>query len=97
MAKKKEWILVEAVSMFRMRYLVEVEDSIGEARLKVINHRVKEFSQEHLDEVITSAKPIALKDALKLCNEDNTYSKRWTKEHKIKTFFTKADEEYYGD
>ena len=55
MAKKTEWVLVEAIDTFRMRYVVEVP--VGEhdkAIDKVRLHQAKEFSQEHLDELIVS-------------------------------------------
>ena len=93
MAKKTEWVLVEAIDTFRMRYVVEVP--VGEhdkAIDKVRLHQAKEFSQEHLDELIVSHRPISEKEALKLCVDDNQYGAGWTKNKKIEVFFTKIGE-----
>ena len=52
----------------------------------------KEFSQFALPEVITSHRVLTEEEAIALCDEDNDYTNGWTKEQKIKSFFTKDGE-----
>jgi hypothetical protein len=91
-----QWVLVEAVSMFRERYMVEVpvgvdrygKDKADWALDTVTLCEAKEFSQEHLGETITSHRVITKEEAMALCDKDNAYCKAWTEEHKVATFFT---------
>jgi hypothetical protein len=86
----KSWVLVEAVSMFRMRYMVEVPADHPEYALDtVVMQEAKEFSQEHLDETIVSHRVVSEAEALALCDVDNDYTKDWSQEQKMKTFFTR--------
>ncbi len=92
MSKKSEWVLVEAVSMFRMRYMVEVPIGKAEWALDTVTmNEAGEFSQEHMGETIVSHRVVDKKQALALCDSDNKYASTWSKEAKIKTFFTTAD------
>ena len=52
----------------------------------------KEFSQLALPEVITSHRVMTQEEALILCDIDNDYTADWTKEQKVKAFFTKEGE-----
>jgi adenosyl cobinamide kinase/adenosyl cobinamide phosphate guanylyltransferase len=93
MAQEKEWVLVECVSTFRERYMVQVPKGKKEwAMDTVVMHEAKEFSQEHLGEQIVSHRVVSEEDALKMCDEDNEYARSWSDEHKINTFFTKEGE-----
>ena len=93
MAQEKEWVLVECVSTFRERYMVQVPKGKKEwAMDTVVMHEAKEFSQEHLGEQIVSHRVVSEEDALKMCDEDNDYARVWSDEHKINTFFTKEGE-----
>ena len=91
-----QWVLVEAVSMFRERYMVEVpvgvdrygKDKADWALDTVTLCEAKEFSQEHLGETITSHRVITKEEAMALCDKDNAYCKAWTEEMKVKNFFT---------
>jgi hypothetical protein len=91
-----QWVLVEAVSMFRERYMVEVPvgvDRYGKDKAEwaldtVTLSEAKEFSQEHLGETIVSHRVITKKDALAMCDKDNDYARVWNDELKIQTFFT---------
>ena len=88
MAKKTEWVLVEAIDTFRMRYVVEVPVGDHDKAIdKVRFQQAKEFSQEHLDELIVSHRPISEKEALKLCVDENRYGESWSKNKKIEVFF----------
>ena len=91
--QEKEWVLVECVSTFRHRYMVQVPKGKKEwAMDTVVMHEAEEFSQEHLGEQIVSHRVVSEEEALKLCDEDNDYARAWSDEHKINTFFTKEGE-----
>jgi hypothetical protein len=91
---KKVWVMVEAVSQFRMRYMVEVAATNPEwAMDTVVMNEAKEFSQEHLGETIVSHRVMTEEEAIELCDIDNDYTKSWNKEQKMKAFFTKDGEE----
>ena len=90
--KKKEeteWVLVECVSMFRERYMVEVPKGKELWALDTVTmNEAKEFSQEHLGEQIVSHRVVTKEEALALCNKDNDYCTSWEDDVKIKNFFT---------
>lgn len=93
MAKKTEWVMVDTVSMFRMRYLIEVPKGKKEYALDTVTMReAKEFSQLHLDETIVSHRVVTKKEAFKICDEDNDYLKNWTDDQKENAFFTHEGE-----
>ena len=93
-----EWVLVDAVSMFRIRYMVEVPVGKAEWALDTVTmNEAKEFSQEHLGETIVSHRVVSKEEALVQFDTDNDYLKSWTSEHKIQTFLTtEADLEKNG-
>jgi hypothetical protein len=97
--KKKEptqFVLVECVSTFRQRYMVEVPvgiDQYGKDKSEwaldtVAMEDAKEFSQEHIGEQIVSHRIVTKEEALELCDKDNEYGKDWDEETKMKNFFT---------
>lgn len=94
--KKKvetEFVLVECISMFRERYVVEVPKDHTEWALDtVVMQEAKEFSQEHIGENIISHRVMSKKEVLALCDIDNDYAKRWSDEYKFETFVTKVKE-----
>ena len=96
MTKKEattEWVLVETVSQFRERYMVEVP--IGKqlwALDTVTLNEAKEFSQEHIGETIVSHRVVSVEEALSMCDRDNAYCSSWSDDKKIDTFFTKEGE-----
>lgn len=86
---EKEWVLVECVSMFRMRYMVEVPRGKKDWALDTVAiQQAKEFSQEHIDESIVSHRVVSENEAIEMCDIDNHYCKGWTTEQKKKAFFT---------
>ena len=94
MTKKKEteFVLVECVSTFRMRYMVEVPKGKADWALDtVVMKEAEEFSQEHLGEQIVSHRVVSKEDALALCDADNDYTKTWNDEKKMEVFFTMID------
>jgi hypothetical protein len=89
-----EWVLVDAVSSFRMRYMVQVPKGKKEYALDTVTcEDAKEFSQEHLGEHIVSHRVVSEAEALELCDLDNDYTKSWDADLKQKTFFTFWDEQ----
>ena len=87
------WVMVEAIQSYRMRYMVEAPATNPEYAMDdVTMEDAKEFSQLALQEVITSHRVVTEDEALTLCDIDNDYTAGWTKEQKIKSFFTKEGE-----
>jgi hypothetical protein len=90
---KTVWVLVETVSSFRHRYMVEAPEGFPEFALDdVAMETAKEFSQKHIGELITSHRVVTEQEALALCDVDNDYFIGRTAEQKIKAFFTKEGE-----
>jgi hypothetical protein len=90
---EKKLYLVETISMFRMRYVVEAKESShaeDEVVCEIGNVEFKEFSQHHVDECIISTRKISEKEYLKLFNKDNDYLSSWTDEQK-KSFINRID------
>lgn len=97
--KETEWVMVECISTFRERYMVEVPKGKAEYALDTVTmNEAKEFSQEHLGETIVSHRVVSKDEALNICDVDNAYTKSWETEHKIKNFFTTMEDqkEAYG-
>ena len=97
---ESQWVLVEAISTFRQRYMVEVpvgidrqgKDKADWALDTVTLEEAKEFSQEHLGETIVSHRVVTKEDALAMCDKDNDYAKVWNDELKMQNFFTSMAE-----
>ena len=90
---EKVWVLVEAVSTFRMRYMVEAPATNPEYALDdVTMQTAKEFSQEWLGEQIVSHRTMSTAEALVQCDLDNSYCSTWNDDQKINAFFTKEGE-----
>lgn len=89
-----ELVLVEAISTFRMRYMVEVPKGKAEWALDTVTlEEAKEFSQEHIGENIISYRVVSEDYAITLCDIDNEYSAAWSNEKKIEAFVTPWKEE----
>jgi hypothetical protein len=90
----KVWVLVETVSMFRQRYMIEVPATNPDWALDDVTMETpKEFSQQHIGETIVSHRVMpSIDEALALCDIDNDYCRGWTNEQKLKAFFTKEGE-----
>jgi hypothetical protein len=76
--------LVETISVFRMRYVVEA-DCAEHAKDEVTMNMgdLAELSQYHLDEMISSTREIDTAEYLRMFDEDNDYLKDWSDEHKL--------------
>ena len=76
--------LVEAISMFRMRYVVEANNASDAKDEVTMNEgNLHEFSQLHLDETISYAREIDQAEYLRLFDEDNDYLKEWDEDLKL--------------
>lgn len=91
-----KWVLVECVSQYRMRYLVEAPDDHPEYALDTVTaQQAKEFSQLWLGETIVSHRIVTEEEALDLSDEDNSYLKNWSDEQKRTNLFTSMEEQGY--
>ena len=87
--EETELVMVECISQFRQRYVVEVPKGKSEWALDTVTcNEAKEFSQEHLGETIVSHRVVSLDEAIAVCDIDNHYCKSWSDEQKINTFIT---------
>lgn len=90
---EKELVLVECVSTFRMRYVVEVPKGKKEwAMDTVVMNEAEELSQEHIGEQIVSHRVIDEAEYLRVFNEDNAYLSSWDNEQKLR-FITRWNDE----
>ena len=89
-------VMVECVSQFRQRYVIEVDAEYPEYALdNVAMGRCKEFSQAHLGEIVVSQRVVSVDEVLAICDEDNAYVKSWSDEKKLQMFVTESA--YDGD
>lgn len=87
--EKTELVMVECISTFRMRYVVEVPKGKSEWALDTVTcQEAKEFSQEHIGEQIVSHRVISKEEAIAISDIDNDYCKEWSDQQKIDTFIT---------
>ena len=76
--------LVETISVFRMRYVVEGNNaSDAKDEVTMNDGNLREFSQYHVDELITSTREIDQTEYLRMFDEDNDYLKDWDEQQKL--------------
>jgi len=91
-----KYVVVTAISSYRMRYAIPVDElqrmnpdvsiegrEIEWANDSVTCEEVKEFSQKHIGEQIVDTKVISEDEMLDLFDKDNDYLKDWSTEKKI--------------
>lgn len=98
-----KYVLVEALSQYRMRYVIEVPDdhndrefpcsAIQWAEDTVTMEEMKEFSQKWLGETIVGSREVTKEEVLTLVNEDNDYcngkyGEAWSDDKKMEVFVT---------
>jgi hypothetical protein len=101
-----KYVLVDTVSQFRMRYVIEVPDDHNEREVPcsaiqwaedtVSSEEAREFSQLHIGELIVSSREVTKDEIIELCDTDNYYCSSWPNEQKLNVFVThdkKANEE----
>ena len=80
--------LVEAISIFRQRYVVDAAEASHAVDEVVVQtgdgydeglslEGFHEFSQKHIDEVITSTREITPEEYIRIFDEDNDYLAGW--------------------
>lgn len=88
---EKKLYLVETISMFRMRYVVEAreeEHANDEVVMGLGRENFNEFSQKHIDEVIVSSREISTDEFLKEFDKDNDYLSKWSIAEKMRNINT---------
>ena len=77
--------MVETVSLFRIRYVIEAENADHAKDEVTMNNdgNLREFSQYHVDEMITSTREIDQTEYLRMFDEDNDYLREWTEDQKL--------------
>lgn len=91
-----KYVIVTAVSSYRMRYAIPVDElqrmnpdvsiegrEIEWANDSVTCEEVQEFSQKHIGEQIVDTKVFSEEEMLELFDKDNDYLKDWSTEKKI--------------
>ena len=80
---EKKLYLIETVSIFRHRYVVEAKEASHAEDEVVCNGELEEFSQKHIDENIISTREITPDEYIKIFDVDNDYLKDWTDVQKM--------------
>ena len=91
--EETQLVLVETISQFRQRYVVEVPvciDDFGNDKTlwaldTVTCEQANEFSQHWLGETIVSHRVVSEQEALQIFDQDHDYLKNWTKEEKLES------------
>lgn len=84
-----KYVLVDTVSMFRIRYAVGVPDDLPDdealtwAKDSVTCEEVEEFSQYHIGESISDASILTKESLLSQFNKDNDYLTNWPEDKKL--------------
>jgi len=106
--KNKDYVVVTAISSFRMRYVIHRDDLQKKNPLDPINaiewandtvcmDGCEEFSQEHMGEYIVDTVEMSEDDMLELFDKDNDYLREWTKDQKLelvrKSLISEAEDE----
>jgi len=89
------YVMVDCVSQFRIRYVIEVPDdancsSIEYAEDTVTCEKGKEFSQKHLGELIIDSREISLPDAISQFREEESHFADWSDDLIIKNAITEV-------
>jgi bifunctional DNA-binding transcriptional regulator/antitoxin component of YhaV-PrlF toxin-antitoxin module len=88
-----EIVLVETVSIFRIRYAVKVPKGKQDWALDTVSmNEANELSQKHLSEQIVSHRVIRQEDFFDLVHEGNDYVSNWEDAKKEECFLTEVDE-----
>jgi hypothetical protein len=86
MSEEKKLYVVDVMSTFRMRYVVEAkreDHAWDEVVVRESDTEFKEFSQHHIGTHIFSSREVNKEQYLKLFDEDNSYLAKWTDEQKF--------------
>lgn len=92
----KKYVVVDCVSSFHMRYVVELNKDDPEhfALDTVTMGEMVEFSQKHLDETIVTHRTLDnVSDVVKLARKDHNGIPTWSDEYIVKSLVTKPKSE----
>lgn len=88
--KNKDYVVVTAISSFRIRYVMHKDDlpekhgtAIEWAEDTVTQDNCEEFSQKHMGEYITDTTTMNEDEILELFDKDNNYLRGWSKDYKV--------------
>lgn len=97
----KKYAVVTAISQFKMRYVVSIDDlqslntdvEVDPAWLEemIVLDEIDDFSQKHLGVIPLETRLMTEDEVLELHDAENSYLKEWSKEQKlnyIKNLFT---------
>ena len=77
--QEMEMVLVETISQYRIRYIVEVPVGKTDWALDTVTcDMAKEFSQQFVGESLLSSRVIEEEEMLELFVQDNSYAKSWS-------------------
>ena len=85
-----KYVLVDAISMHRIRYAVAVPDSLTDnealdwAKDSVTCEECEEFSQYHIGESISDARILSKESLLSQFDKDNDYFTQWPEDVKMR-------------
>ena len=85
-----KYVLVDTVSMFRIRYAVAVNEDFDDTKAivwasdSITCEDVEEFSQLHLGETITASRILSKEELLRQFDVDNDYFVNWQEKDKMK-------------
>ena len=89
-----KYVMVNAISMFSMKYCVEVPDDIEPGKIfdhvekQVKDENVKEFSQRHMGESVANYDVVTLEEACDIFRNEEPYFAEWSDEIIIKNNIT---------
>ena len=93
MANQNVWVLVECISQYVTKYMVECPCDFPEYGLDTVTAgEAKEFSQHYVGESILSYQVIDQEDALAQCDADNEHYANCDVRQKLDIFFTRENE-----
>lgn len=91
---KTEWVMVESVTSYRNRYLVEVPAGKAANAIEIVHlDEAKCFSRQHLREHIVSHHVITKEGAMDLCRKDNAHKSKWSDAEFEKVYFTEMKDD----
>lgn len=90
-----KYVMVDAISQFRMRYVVEVPDDalcgpIEYAEDSVTCEDTQEFTQKYLGETIIDSREITLEEAIEQFRREEPEFSGWTDDTIVKNAITES-------
>lgn len=86
----RQLVLVETISVFRHRYVVETPVGKDDWALDtIVCDEAEELSQKHLDENIVSHRVITKDELMRIHQEDNDYIADWSEEKVYNSYVVK--------